>query len=278
MTISPLDSNLPELPELALSCDGILNRSYYLYQPKQGYRFGTDAMVLAAAIGPHYGTRFAEFGAGAGAVSVALSHFCPEAHITAIEKEPNMAACLRHNVALNQLTEKIRPYEADITQLPALFEESFDCVIANPPFHHPAGTRSRNARRALAHHGDSGAGIDEVPLEAWVTAGLRALKKGGRLSLILRADRADDVIISLREQGAGSISLRPIYPYKSSPAIRVILSARKAVQSPFSVLDGLVLHHPDGALTAHANQIFSGAGAGLLSVPNTSDTKNKTET
>ena len=258
MTIKPLDRSLPPLPDLSLSCDGILNRRYHLYQPKKGYRFGTDAIVLAASIGAHYGTRIAEFGAGAGAVSLALSHFLPQSHITAIEKEADMVACLRHNIMLNDRQDFIRAHEGDITDLPELMKDSFDCVLSNPPFHHPSGTRSRNQRRALAHHGD------EAVLDDWISAALWALKPKGRFVMILRADRADDVIVTLREKGAGGISLQPIYPYKSSPAIRVIITAQKSHNGPFLLADGLVLHHPDGALTAQATQILSGEGAGQL--------------
>ena len=263
MMIKPLDSSLPPLPDLPLSCDGILNRHFHLYQPKKGYRFGTDAIVLAASIGTHYGTRFAEFGAGSGAVSLALSHFCPDSHITAIEKDDDMAACLRHNIALNDRDEQIRAHHGDITNLPALFHESFDCVIANPPFHHPSGTRSRNQRRALAHHGD------EADLKDWVEAGLAALKPKGRMVMIVRADRTDDVMRAFFDKGAGGIALQPIYPYKSSPAIRVIISAQKDVSAPFSLLEGLVLHHPDGALTQRASTILSGDGAAMLAQADT---------
>lgn len=261
MMINPLDASLAPLPDIALTCDGILNRSYHLYQPKKGYRFGTDAIVLAASVGAHYGAKIADFGAGAGAVSVALSHFCPQAHITAIEKDPEMAACLRHNIGLNQLSDRIDAVEGDVTSLPTSMAGAFDCVVANPPFHHPSGTRSRNQRRALAHHGD------EAELTDWIKAALSALKPKGRLCFILRADRADDVIIALRERGAGGIALNPIYPYQSSPAIRVLIQAQKQTKAPLSIQQGLVLHHPDGALSARAAKILSGDGAGFLAVP-----------
>ncbi|MGC6517853.1 MAG: tRNA1(Val) (adenine(37)-N6)-methyltransferase [Candidatus Puniceispirillaceae bacterium] len=266
MTINVDLATLPPLPEMALSCDGILNRQYHLYQPKKGYRFGTDAIMLAAAIAPYYGERLAEFGAGAGAVSFALSHFHKTCHITAIEKDTDMAACLRHNIARHGLSERIRAMAHDITDLPPMLLASFDCVVANPPFHHPSGTRSRHARRALAHHGD------ESSLDDWITAGLSVLKPKGRLVMILRADRADDVIISLREKGAGGISLQPLWPYQSSPAIRVIITAQKDSSAPFSVREGLVLHHPDGALTGRAQKILSGEGSGFLSVPEVIET------
>ena len=258
MTIKPLHKDLPPLPDIPLSCDGILHRRYHLYQPKKGYRFGTDAIVLGASIGAHYGTRLADFGAGAGAVSLALSHFQPNCHVTAIEKDADMAACLRHNIMLNDKQDIIRAHEGDITALPEIMANSFDCVVSNPPFHHPSGTRSRNQRRALAHHGD------EAVLDDWVSAALQVLKPKGRFVMILRADRADDAIVTLRNHGAGGMTLQPIYPYKSSPAIRVIITAQKNHNGPFLLADGLVLHHPDGALTAQATQILSGEGAGPL--------------
>ena len=252
-------NKLPDLPDIELSKDGILGRQYHLYQPKQGYRFGTDAILLAAAIEPSHGRRIAEFGAGVGAVAIATWHRLPDIHITAIEKDAELCALLSHNIKDNQAADAIRPLQADITDLPPMLRESFDQVIANPPFHHAEGTPSRNRRRALAHHGD-GASLDE-----WVKAGLGALKPKGRLTFIMRADRLDEMIISLHNHGAGDITALPIWPYKSSPAIRVIITARKAVSAPFTLLDGLVLHHPDGGLTARAGDILQGESVGLMS-------------
>ena len=263
MTINPLATDLPALPDVTLSCDGILNRRYHLYQPKQGYRFGTDAIMLAAALAPHYGTRIADFGAGAGAVSVAAAHFLPQAHITAIEKDEVMTGCLAHNIALNNLNERVRALNDDITSLPSMLDDSFDCVVANPPFHHPSGTRARNQRRALAHHGD------EANLQDWIAAGLRLLKPKGYLVMIVRTDRTDDVMLALTQHKAGGINLQPLWPYSSSPAIRVIITAQKDTKAPFGVLQGLVIHHPDGALTARASQILTGEGAGFLALPDT---------
>ena len=265
MTIKSPPSALPDLPDIALSCDGILNRQYHLYQPKKGYRFGTDAIMLAAAVGTHYGTRIADFGAGAGAVTTALCHFLESVHVTAIEKDPEMADCLAHNMALNHLDERVRVMRHDITHLPSLLQASFDCVVANPPFHHASGTRSRHHRRALAHQGD------DANLTDWVGAALALLKPKGRFVMIVRADRTDEVITALKDKQAGQITLQPLWPYGSSPAIRVIISAQKQSKAPFAILQGLVLHHPDGVPTQRAAQILNGEGAGALAMPDKND-------
>ena len=108
----------------------------------------------------------------------------------------------------------------DVTSLPSLLQDSFDCVVANPPFHHASGTRSRHHRRALAHQGD------EANLTDWVNAALALLKPKGHFVMIVRADRTDEVISALKDKKAGQITLQPLWPYGSSPAIRVIISAQ----------------------------------------------------
>lgn len=263
MMINPLSQDLPDLPQIGLSCDGILHRSYYLYQPKQGYRFGTDAILLAASVPTAFTGEVAELGAGVGAVTVGIAHYVPGAQITAIEKDPDVAGCLAYNLALNKLAERAQMIQADITDLSPELTGRFGYVVANPPFHDALGTRARHHRRALAHQGDG------PSLAQWVEAARELLKPKGQLSVILRADRADEVILAMRSCGFGQISLQPVWPYKSSPAIRVILSAHKDKKGPFSVQEGLVLHHPDGALTARANEILSGNGAGFLAPPQT---------
>ena len=254
--------DLPALPDVALSCDGILHQQYHLYQPKKGYRFGTDAILLSAVLAADTKGKIADFGAGAGAVAIATAHAVKSVHITAFEKDDVMAKCLSHNIALNALADRISASENDITNLENHWDGYFDHIIANPPFHAPTGTRSRQTRRALAHHGD-----DDARLADWVDAALKALKPNGRLHFILRADRTDEMMALLRSKQAGGIVLQPVWPYKSSPAIRVIVSAQKDVKAPFTLLAGLVLHHPDGGLTAPAAQILQGEGAGLLALP-----------
>ena len=252
------DDARPDCPD-ELSYDGILNQSYHLWQPRQGYRFGTDAILLGSALELANGSRLAELGAGVGAATITALHRLPDCHITAIEKDPLSAKLLRHNLRAQGFDGAVRVSEADIFALPTLLHNSFDQVFTNPPFHDPHSTRARHGRRALAHQGEGAALAD------WVTTALTLLKPKGRLTLVSRADKLDDIIVTLAAHQAGDIAILPIYPYKSSPAIRVIVSARKQVASPVSLLDGVVLHHPDGATTQAVSQILKGESVqGLL--------------
>ena len=236
---------------LSITTDHIFQEQIQLCQPKEGYRFGTDAVLLAASIATKKG-RCLDMGSGVGAVAIGAAWRCPDLHVTAIEKEPVLATLLRHNIAVNHLTERMRVWQGDITVMPPMLANSFDHVVANPPFHQPGGTRPSNRRKALAHAGDG------PSLTDWVRAGLWACKPKGQISFIIRADRGDEVITALRTGGAGEIVQYPVWSYHSSPAVRLLISARKAVQGVSALLPGIVLHHTNGALTEAANSVMRG--------------------
>ena len=237
--------------------DCILNGQIRVRQPRDGYRIGTDAIMLAATIQMKSG-RLLDMGAGVGGVCLAVAHRLPGINITAVEIDPVSHHLLEHNIAQNEHATRIRPLLADVLSLPPVMAGAFDNVVSNPPFHHYADSPARSRRRALAHY------ETDERLRSWIDAGLAALKPKGRLSVIVRADRGDMILAHLREQGAGEIALFPLWSYQSSPAIRLVITARKAVKGVMALLPGLVLHNSSGALTQDAQKVMKGDGVLLI--------------
>lgn len=240
----------------ATSSDSFLAGQISVCQPADGYRIGTDAVMLAAAINPSgKQARLLDMGAGVGAVALAVRQRLGFGHITAIEKDPFCAELLAQNIAQNDFTDSLRALAGDITQMPPMLGGSFDQVFANPPFHHASDKQPRSRRRSLAHNGEA-----EVSLSDWVASGLWALRDRGRITFIIRADRTDEVMAALRDGGAGEILLYPLWSYADSLAVRMIITARKGVKGAMALLPGLVLHRPSGALTPGAQKIMKGGG------------------
>ena len=251
----PPDSLPPDSAETTY--DRILNGQIKVWQPRDGYRIGTDAIMLAATVHMKSG-RLLDMGAGVGGVCLAVAHRLPGIKITAVEIDPVIHFLLRNNIAQNEQAAHIRPMLADVLSLPPLMAGTFDNVVLNPPFHYDSDASLRSRQRALAHY------ETDERLGGWIDAGLAALKPKGRLSVIVRADRGDMIIARLREQGAGEIALFPLWSYQSSPAIRLIITARKAVKGAMALLPGLVLHTSRGALTQDAQQVMKGGGMQLI--------------
>lgn len=249
MTVAPFPPQGGEIVENAL-----LGGRIRLRQPAKGYRAGMDAALLAAAVGATAGERVIEAGCGAGAVLMQIAARAPGAKLTGVERDPAMAALARENAALNGAEATI--LEADVgAGFRALGLEPFDRAVSNPPFFDDPG-----ALRAPAP-GKHGAWMADDGLAAWTRFLLKAVREGGRIVIIHRADRLADLLALLGET-AGSFSVRPVHPFADEPAKRVLVQAIKTGRAPLRLLPPLVLHDRSGGKhTPEAEAILRGAAA-----------------
>jgi tRNA1(Val) A37 N6-methylase TrmN6 len=128
----------------------------------------------------------------------------------------------------------------------------FDAVMSNPPFFDDPG-----ALRAPAA-AKRGAWMAEGGLGAWTGFMLKAVREGGSITLIHRADRLADILALLAPK-AGSFQIRPIQPHADAPAKRVLVRALKTGKAPLQLLPALVLHPREGAKhTPEAETILRG--------------------
>lgn len=237
--------------------DALLGGRLTLCQPAVGYRVAIDPVLLAAAVPAELRGRAADLGCGVGAASLCLASRLPQIEIVGIERHPAMAALARANAAANGLEPRFSVQTADILALsPDCAAESFDAVIANPPY--------LEAQRAnpTAAPGKAAATIeDRAGLADWIGVALTLARRKGVLVFIQRADRLDALLAALRDR-AGEIVVFPLWPKAGMPAKRVIIRARKGVRSPLTLAAGLVLHGEDGRYTAAAEAVLRD-GAGL---------------
>ena len=241
-----------DMPMMQVTHDHLLNEAVKITQPSDGYRVGTDAVLLAAAVGTDSG-RILDLGSGVGGVCLCLAHRLREVQITAVEKHGDLASLAGENAETNGFANRLRVLNTDIREMPPVLAGSFDHVVSNPPYHNSHGTRPRNDARALAHMGE------DTEMEDWVRAAIWAAKPRAKITFICRADRVPELISLFEANGAGEAVLFPLWPRHSSPAGRVILQVRRDVKGPGAVLSGLVLHRDDGGFSDAAEPIMAGA-------------------
>ena len=244
----PADS---EMQMMQVTHDHLLNEAVKITQPSDGYRVGTDAVLLAASVATDSG-RILDLGAGVGGVSLCVAHRLREVQITAVEKHGDLAALAEENAAVNGFTNRLRVLTIDIRELPPVLAGSFDHVVSNPPYHNSHGTKPRNEARAMAHMGDN------TEMDDWVKAAIWAAKPRAKITFICRADRVPELISLFDANGAGEAVLFPLWPRHASPAGRVIVQVRRDVAGPGALLPGLVLHRDDGGFTDAAEQVMGG--------------------
>jgi tRNA1(Val) A37 N6-methylase TrmN6 len=246
----------PAQAEADTTQDGFLGGRLLLRQPRKGYRAGMDAALLAAACDAAPGQTVIEAGCGAGAALLSAALRRPHSRFVGLERDPAALALARANIAANGLGERVQAIAGQVSQKPsALGLDPFDAALANPPFFDdPGAIRGPAPERAGAWMADDG-------LEAWTRFLLKAVREGGTITVIHRADRLAD-ILALLGAGAGSFRIRPVHPFADEPAKRVLVRAVKTGKAPLALLPALVLHdRAGGKHTAQAEAILRGEAA-----------------
>lgn len=230
--------------------DGLLDRRIVLRQPARGYRAGSDAVLLAAAVPARRCETVLDMGAGVGAVSLCLAWRCPEVDVVGLERSADMVTLAVDNARTNDFGDRLSFAQGDVTAPPQVVRERrFDHVMTNPPFYEAgASTLSPERLKAEAHAQDS------VPLESWLDCCLKRVKPGGSLSVVHRADRLTQILAALHGR-AGDVAILPLWPAPDRPAKRVIVQARAQSRAPSRLLPGLLLHDR-GSHTDQANAVL----------------------
>ena len=237
--------------------DRLLGGRLALFQPADGHRAGTDAVLLAAAAAIGEGETFVDVGAGVGTVGLALALRCPTATGWLLEADPATADFARRNVAANGVADRVDVVEADLfsrgADRPAVLRpERADLVVTNPPFFAAGHVRaSPHPTRAAAHvmgpwgHGE------------WLAAAAALLAPSGRLVMIHRPD-ALSALLAACEGRIGGVAVRAVQAREGADALRILLAGVKGSRAPLRLAPPLVLHRPDGAFTAEAEAIHRG--------------------
>jgi tRNA1(Val) A37 N6-methylase TrmN6 len=250
--------------ESAATADGLtedrwLGGRLTLVQPKRGHRAGTDAALLVAAAGTLEG-RVVDVGAGVGAVGLALAQRSSLASVDLVEIDPAAAALAKGNAERNGLETRARVLRLDALNSRERREagliQSASCIVTNPPFFDARAVRvSPDAGKARAHvlgHAEANATLAD-----WIHASLAMLAPGGRFVMIHRPD-ALAVILSGIGSRLGALALLPVHPTLGASAHRLLVSGVKGSKAPLRLAPGLILHGPDGRLTAEADALHRG--------------------
>jgi len=233
--------------------DWLLGRRLRVLQPTRGYRAGMDAALLAAAANLLPGQRLIEAGCGAGGALCQVAARCPETQMVGVERDAEAVRLAQLNMTENGFGDRNRIIQADIADgFRSLGLSPFDAAICNPPFFDDETSLRPPAPERR------GAWIADDGLEAWTGFLLKAVREGGTITVIHRADRLADILGQLASK-AGSFQIRPIHPFADHPAKRVIVRAIKTGRAPLELLPALVMHDQSGAKhTPEAEAILRG--------------------
>lgn len=238
--------------------DAFLGGRLTVSQPLQGFRAGLDSVLLGAAVG---GGRKCLLDLGCGVGTAALVALVHAATLTATMAEQNaeMAGLAEANLVANGLAGRAQVITADVAsagvarRAAGILDNSFDCVIANPPFFADGGgTPAADAGRAGARH------MDAAALDLWIKTAAGAASAGGEVIFVYPAPSLAPLLAGFVKR-FGAVTVLPLTPREGEAASRVLVRGIKGSRAPLTLLASRALHEAEGrAFRPEFDAIFRG--------------------
>jgi tRNA1(Val) A37 N6-methylase TrmN6 len=243
------DAPAPASPTATI--DSVLGGRVTLHQPAAGYRAAIDPILLAAACPAESGETIVDLGCGVGTAALCLACRVPGVRCTGVDVQGELVDLANRNACENDLHDRVTFLAGDILDaaLP-IYARPSDHVIVNPPYlRRGTATASPNPAKALAN-------IEgEADLAAWVAAAFKAVRPGGTITFIHRADRLPE-LLALLGMRCGGLVIQPLHPKAGAAAHRVIVACRRDQRLPATLLPGLIVHEANGSFSSLAEGIL----------------------
>ena len=262
----------PDAPPAAadVTFDAFLGGRFRLFQPRRGFRSGSDALLLGATVPADAEGVVVDLGSGPGAIGFSVAARAPAVRVALVDVSASARDLVAASLARPEnagLADRIVPVLGDVRSPPdgwdpPLGRGEAGHVLMNPPFfasetHREAAEPERRTARSRPGAGEGGG----ARLSDWFAAARRLLSPRGRLALVMPAAALPE-ILALLSRGFGAITVYPLFPRAGEPAGLVIVAARRDSRRPLALASGLVLHGPDGSFSAEVDRVLR-AGAGL---------------
>jgi tRNA1Val (adenine37-N6)-methyltransferase len=200
-----------------------------LTERKNGFRMGTDSVLLSKFVSSLPSEKGVDLGTGSGVIPLLLlsENKCRE--ISGIEIQKSLYSLAIHNAEKNGMKDRFFPLQGDIRKISELYpRETADFVTLNPPyFKEGSGKQSELEEKLIARHEMNGVIGD------FCSAASYCLKYGGKFFAVFRADRLTELLYSMRDNGIEPKHIEIIY--KGNAAQTVLVKGIKGAKEGLSI-------------------------------------------
>ena len=205
-----------------------------IIQNKNYYRFTSDSVLLTRFVRAKRGERVADLCAGSGIVGLHFYALAPEAvsSVTLFEMQPELSEMSARSVALNGL-ENFTAVCSRVQDIGREYNEAFSLVLCNPPYER-GGFENADYKKAVCRKEIT------VTLADIVDAARRALKFGGRLALVNRADRLAEVLYAMKSRGIEPKRLQFVCGREGAKPYLLLAEGTKGAKEGMEILPALV--------------------------------------
>ncbi|UEX89978.1 tRNA1(Val) (adenine(37)-N6)-methyltransferase [Staphylococcus ratti] len=233
--------------------DYLVKENLRIIQNDAVFSFSTDALLLGHFTTPRKRDRILDLCSGNGVIPLLLSAKGNNA-ITGIEIQEKLVDMARRSVAYNALKSQIEIIHDDLQHVTHRFKPaSFDLVTCNPPYFK---INQMNQHQIEAHK----IARHELycTLDDCIRVSGHALKQGGRLMMVHRAERLLDIFESMRRYHIEPKRLHMIYSKVGKEAQTIVVEGRKGGNEGLKLVPPFYMYDTCGNYTDEMKAIYYG--------------------
>lgn len=190
-----------------------------IFQDSDLYRFTSDAILLSRFSKVKKGDVVADFCSGSGVVGFNLYAQNPDKinSVTFFEMQKPLFELSVKSIKHNNLEEKFSAYNLMVQDIGNEFNGKFSLIVCNPPYMEKGRGFYEEDEFIAVCRTELKLSLEELMLSIG-----KALKFGGRVNLVHRADRLADVICQMRKNKIEPKRLQFVLGGKSEPYLLLI--------------------------------------------------------
>ena len=192
---------------------------------RDGFRYGTDSVLLAYYVKAGAGSKIVELCSGSGVVSVLLAEKTKASTITGIEIQKPLAEMANRSAALNGIDHKVRFIHGDVRRVREILSSgAAGTVVANPPYLKcSSGKVGSDISMEIARREICCDLSDITGAAGWL------LHPGGSFYIVYRPDRLVDLFYEMRVSGIEPKEIRQHGPPGGPPSLVLVCGKKNAV-------------------------------------------------
>ena len=233
--------------------DDLQIKGLKIIQKKNGFKFGTDAVLLSDFAKDIHAGSVMDLCTGTGIVALLLSAKTNAQRICAVEIQETIAQMAQRSVELNGLENRVFIKCGDLKNCAADYgKRSFDLVTCNPPYMRAgAGVPNETDSKLISRH--------EVmcTLEDVIKTASELVSVSGHLVMVHRPSRLCDVLYLMRKYETEPKRIRFVHKNAAEAPVLFLADGLYKGKSDVKILPPLIMYDENGEETEELKRIYN---------------------
>lgn len=223
-----------------------------IIQKKNGFKFGTDAVLLSDFSKDIHSQKTLDLCSGSGIIPLLLTQKTRTKKIVALEIQKEMCKMAARSVEMNNLSDTIEVVNLDLNNSVELFgKRQFDLITCNPPYmKKDSALLNEDDSKIIARH--------EVlcTLEDIIRVSSMLLDTTGHLAMVHKPQRFCEMTYLMQKYNLAPKRIRFVQKTaKESPEL-VLCDALYGAKSDVKILPPLIMYDDAGNETSEMKKIY----------------------